>query len=301
MPELIVSILPSVATLTAAGFLFGILLSYAKLKLKVEKDPLIEKIIEELPGANCGACGLPGCSAYATRIVEEKYDINLCPVGGQDLITRVASILGVEAVESGVPLKARVACQGGIGVTSLKFIYEGPKTCTAANGLMGGFKVCEFGCLGLGDCEISCPFDAIHIQENGLPQVDDAKCTGCGNCVTACPRNIISLVKETFDVHVLCRNMEKAPVMKLGCSVGCIACRLCVKACTEIHKDNPHIDTAITVEDFIATIDYDKCINCLECARVCPVSVISPIEVSKKNKKAGKTGNTAETGNEINI
>lgn len=301
MPELIVSILPSVATLTAAGLLFGILLSYARLKLRVEKDPLIEKIIAELPGANCGACGLPGCSAYATRIVEEKYDINLCPVGGQDTITRIASILGVDAVESGTPLKARVACQGGIGDTSLKFIYEGPKTCAAANGLMGGFKVCEFGCLGMGDCEISCPFDAIHVKANGLPQVANAKCTGCGNCVTACPRNIISLVKETFAVHVLCRNMEKASVMKLGCSAGCIACGLCVKACTEVHKDNPHIDTAITVKDFIATIDYDKCINCLQCARVCPVSVISPIEVSKKMKKAVKTGNTVETGNEINI
>ncbi len=285
MPEFLISVLPSVLTLTVTAFVFGIILSVAKLKLKVEKDPLIEKIIEVLPGANCGACGLPGCSAYATRMVEEKYDINLCPVGGQDTVSRIADILGIDPVESGVPLKARVACQGGIRETSMKFIYEGPKTCAAANGLLGGFKVCEFGCLGLGDCEISCPFDAIHIKENGLPEVDDSKCTGCGNCVGACPRNIISLVKENFRVHVLCRNMEKPAVMKLGGSAGCIGCRLCVKACTEVHKDNPDIDTAITVNDFVAYINYDKCINCLKCAEVCPVPVISPIEVSNKMKK----------------
>jgi len=285
MYEFIVSVLPSVSTLTVIAFIFGIILSAAKLKLKVEKDPLIEKIIDVLPGANCGACGLPGCSAYAARIVEEKYDINLCPVGGQNTITRIADILGVEPVESGVPLKARIACQGGIRETSLKFIYEGPKTCAAANGLSGGFKICEFGCLGLGDCEISCPFDAIHIKDHGLPVVDDSKCTGCGNCVNACPRNIISLVKENIRVHVLCRNMEKPAVMRLGCSAGCIGCGLCVKACREVHKDNPDIDTAITVNDFVAVIDYDKCINCLKCAEVCPVPVISPVEVSNKLKK----------------
>lgn len=289
MAELSVSILPSVLTLTVTAFIFGIILSYARLKLKVERDPLIEKVNSALPGANCGACGFPGCSAYATRIVEEKYDINLCPVGGQDTVTRIASIMGVDAVESGVPLKARVACQGGIRETSLKFVYQGPKTCVAANGLMQGFKVCEFGCLGLGDCEASCPFDAIHINENGLPVVDDEKCTGCGNCVTACPRNIITLVKENFKVYVLCKNEEKPATMRLGCSVGCIGCKLCVKACIEVHKDNPNIETAITVTDFVATIDFDKCINCLKCAEVCPVPVISPLEVSNKMKKAAKT------------
>lgn len=288
MSELSVSILPSVLTLTVIAFVFGIILSYARLKLKVERDPLIEKITKALPGANCGACGFPGCAAYATRIVEEKYDINLCPVGGQDTVTLIASIMGVEAVESGVPLKARVACHGGIRETSLKFIYQGPKTCVAANGLMKGFKVCEFGCLGLGDCEASCPFDAIHINENGLPVVDDDKCTGCGNCVTACPRDIITLVKENFQVYVLCKNEEKPAIMKLGCSVGCIGCKLCVKACVEVHKDNPNIETAITVTDFVATIDFDKCINCLKCAEVCPVPVISPLEVSNKMKKALK-------------
>ena len=63
------------------GALFGIILSLAKLKLMVEKDPKIGEVLDALPGANCGACGLPGCQAYATKIVEEEFDISLCPVG----------------------------------------------------------------------------------------------------------------------------------------------------------------------------------------------------------------------------
>ncbi len=291
MIESIFPSISSVVSLTAIGFVFGIILSYAKLKLKIERDPRIEQVVEILPGANCGACGLPGCSAYATKIVEENYDINLCPVGGQAVVEKIASILGVEPVDGGVPLKARVMCHGGKAETSRKFVYEGPKTCHAADGLMGGFKVCEYGCLGLGDCVSVCAFDAIYINDNGLPVIDDEKCTGCGNCVQACPRGIMTLVKETFDLHVMCKNMEKAPLMKLGCSVGCIGCRLCVKACTEVHRDNPDVETAITVDNFLATIDYDKCINCLKCVEVCPVPVLHPIERSNKYKKMqDKTG-----------
>ena len=291
MIESIFPSISSVVSLTAIGFVFGIILSYAKLKLKIERDPRIEQVVEILPGANCGACGLPGCSAYATKSVEENYDINLCPVGGQAVVEKIASILGVEPVDGGVPLKARVMCHGGKAETSRKFVYEGPKTCHAADGLMGGFKVCEYGCLGLGDCVSVCAFDAIYINDNGLPVIDDEKCTGCGNCVQACPRGIMTLVKETFDLHVMCKNMEKAPLMKLGCSVGCIGCRLCVKACTEVHRDNPDVETAITVDNFLATIDYDKCINCLKCVEVCPVPVLHPIERSNKYKKMqDKTG-----------
>ncbi len=263
----------SIASITAIGAVFGLILSIAKIKLHVEKDPRFDKVLEVLPNANCGACGQPGCAGYATKIVQGEVAINLCPAGGVDVVRKIAEIMGIEA-ESVHPVKARIHCQGGSDVTKTRFLYDGPVTCMAAQQVMGGSKVCQYGCLGMGDCAAVCPFDAIHMNENNLPVVDWDKCTGCGKCVSACPRSIISLVGETFDVHVICRNKEKAPAMKKGCSVGCIACNRCVKACKEVFQENPEIETAIEVVNFLAVIDYTKCINCGKCAEVCPQKVI---------------------------
>ncbi len=280
------AVFPSVASIvsiTVLGAVFGILLSYAKIKLHVERDERLGYIIEALPGANCGACGFPGCSGYAMKILEGSIPLNLCMVGGSETVEKISRIMGIE---SGVirSKKARVHCQGGSDVTKFRFTYDGPLSCYAAKQIRDGFKVCRYGCLGLGDCEKSCPFDAIHMNDRGLPVIDRDTCTGCGNCVAACPRNIISLVNSEFDVHVICRNTEKAPMMKKGCTVGCIACNRCVKACKEVFADNPDIETAITVVNFLADIDYTKCINCGKCAEVCPQKVI---EFKKKPVMAG--------------
>ena len=64
----------SITVITLLSLVCGILLSLAKVLLKVEKDPRIEKIVESLPGANCGACGFPGCVGYATHIIEKVQD-----------------------------------------------------------------------------------------------------------------------------------------------------------------------------------------------------------------------------------
>ncbi len=274
MLDILFPSVPSIISITILSLACGILLSLAKDLLKVKKDPRIEKVMEALPGANCGACGFPGCAGYAMHIVEQGVAINLCPVGGPDSVKKISEIMGIEA-EVGAKRIARVHCQGGINETKIRFMYDGPHSCTAAQLVMGGFKVCEYGCLGLGDCVRACPFDAIHLDDRGLPFVDVDKCTGCGNCVEACPRKIISLLDSTVDVYVMCRNKQKAPIMKQGCSVGCIACKRCEKVCREeVFKDNPDIDTAIKVENFLAVIDYELCINCGKCAEVCPQNVI---------------------------
>ena len=272
MFEIIFPSISSVIIITSIGLLFGFVLSAAKLKLNVQKDPRFALVLEALPSANCGACGEAGCAGYASQIISGAAP-NLCPVGGSDVTNAICSIMGIEA-ELQKPKTARVACQGGRDVALTEFIYDGPKSCLAAGQIMGGFKVCQYGCLGLGDCERSCPFDAIHIDDKGIPQVNKEKCTGCGNCVLACPRNIISLIDSDFDVYVLCKNKEKGRVVKQGCSVGCIACKKCVKACKEVFADNSDIEAAIEVINFLTVIDYDKCINCGECALVCPQNVI---------------------------
>lgn len=277
------SVFPSISSIlsiTAIGSLFGLVLSVARLKLRVEKDPRFEEILEVLPNANCGACGYPGCSGYAMKIVDGNVEINLCPVGGAEVVDKIAGIMKMEAVAQ-VPQKARVRCHGTTGATTTRFIYYGPRSCEAALQLMDGFKTCEYGCLGFGDCELSCPFDAIHVDKTGIPVVNDEKCTGCGKCVETCPRAIISLFNEDINIFVACKNQQKAKAVRVACSAGCIACNKCVKACKEVFEDNPDIVSAIKLENFLSVIDYDICIRCGKCAEVCPQSVIeyNPVPV----------------------
>ncbi|MDR3237961.1 MAG: RnfABCDGE type electron transport complex subunit B [Spirochaetia bacterium] len=268
--------IPAVLTLAGIGVFFGLLLSAAKIKLHVEKDERIGQIVEALPGANCGACGFPGCAGYAAKIVGENREISLCPVGGSEAMKKIAAIMGIEPSESLVPLKARVHCHGGADVTFERFSYSGPKSCYAAVSVMNGPKVCTFGCLGFGDCAAACLFGAIRVGANGIPVVDEQKCTGCNNCVSACPRSIISLIPEGRDVWVMCKNKEKTSVMRKGCPAGCTGCKLCEKNCPE---------GAVTVADFCASIDYEKCTACMKCVEACPVPVIHPVEKSKKYHK----------------
>ncbi|HQQ24496.1 MAG TPA: RnfABCDGE type electron transport complex subunit B [Spirochaetota bacterium] len=262
--------------LLVLGAFFGILLTFAQKKLHVPKDEKTELIEAALPGVNCGACGEAGCAAYAAKIVKGEAAVNLCPVGGQAVSDRIAEIMGIEKKIT-KPLTARIHCQGGSDKTTTKHIYNGPKTCKAAAMINGGPKVCSFGCIGYGDCAAVCPFDAITMSEKHLPVVDPEKCTGCGICVKECPKNIISLLEKEKEVYVKCSNKEKGATMRQGCKVGCIACNLCVaKACKIVFQDNPKIDSAIDLKDFLAQIDYSLCIDCGKCAEVCPQKVIQP-------------------------
>jgi Na+-translocating ferredoxin:NAD+ oxidoreductase subunit B len=296
----------SIATLTALAAVFGLILSVAMRMLRVKTDPRIDSVLEALPGSNCAACGMPGCSAYATRIVEEKYAIDLCPVGGSSTAGKIAAIMGIEYSGTIAEVRARVHCRGGIAETTQRFVYGGPRECGAASDVMGGYKVCRYGCLGFGDCVRACPFDAMRMDDNGLPVVILERCTGCGLCVRACPRGIISCTPEPNDIYMMCKNEEKAPVMKQGCGVGCIACKLCEKACREAlsekypERDPAGIELAIEVDSFLARINYDRCIQCYRCVEVCPVPVINPLARSRKYLESsgvkGKKKNGAAIG-----
>lgn len=269
MIEMIFPSVSSVASLSALGLLFGLILSIAKIKLKVDKDPRIELVAAALPGANCGACGLPGCSGYAAKIVVDGIAITLCPVGGADSIKKISEIMGIEAEGDVIKTTARVHCQGGQIEALKRFEYLGPKECKAAAGMFGGNKACEYGCLGFGDCAAVCPFNAIEMNSNGLPVIDPEKCTGCGICVTECPKNIISLIPSNIAIYMMCRNREKGAIMLKECTVGCTACKLCERACKEVFADKPEIEKAIEVVDNLAVIDYAKCIDCGKCAEAC--------------------------------
>ncbi len=261
--ELIV-LLVSLASMGGVGLILAIMLAVADKKLAVKEDPRIEKALEILPSVNCGACGFAGCSAYATALVEGKVSINECKPGGPGVTEQLASLLGIEEAETISPQVARVFCSGGIEETVKDKVYNGIKSCAAAH-IVGGEKACLDSCIGYGDCVPVCSFDAIHMNDNGLPVVDLAKCTGCGECVKVCPRDIIGLTDYDEVVHVYCRSKDRAPVVRKSCKAGCIACKLC-------EKDD---DTgSVKVFDNLAVIDYSVNKAPVRSTVRCPTKVI---------------------------
>lgn len=252
----------SVIVLSVLGALFGIGLAIAAKKLAVASDPRVDEVEPLLPGANCGACGYPGCRGLAEAIVGGQAPITACPVNKDP--SPIAQVMGVESEQS-VGKIAKVRCLGGKAESTDRFIYMGIQDCAAAHGLAGGAKGCGFGCLGLGSCVHACPFGAITMNGNGLPEIDAAICTGCGICVGACPRDLFILGREGDPITVLCRSFAKGPEVRKVCKVGCIGCGICVKNCPV---------EAIVLKDNLAEIDHDRCTGCGICVEKCPMKTI---------------------------
>jgi H+/Na+-translocating ferredoxin:NAD+ oxidoreductase subunit B len=67
------------------GALMGIVLSLASKYLAVVEDPRIDEVEKLLPNYNCGACGTPGCRAFAEAIVTgEIKNLSKCKPGKAD-------------------------------------------------------------------------------------------------------------------------------------------------------------------------------------------------------------------------
>jgi len=178
------------------GLLVGVGLAAASKLFFVYVDPMIEAVESALPGANCGGCGMPGCSANAEAIVAGRAAPNSCVAAGPEVAAAIAAILGV-SIEAKEPDIARPGCTYGVQDADIKYLYDGLSDCRAATLLSGGMKVCTVGCLGLGSCAKACPFDAITMGPEGLPVVNEARCTGCGTCERVCPKHIITLSSVT--------------------------------------------------------------------------------------------------------
>ncbi|NQT23947.1 RnfABCDGE type electron transport complex subunit B [candidate division KSB1 bacterium] len=243
------SLLSALIVLGGLGLLFGAGLAVASRAFAVFKDPRVERVEEALPGANCGACGAPGCAGFAEGVVDGNYPVSGCTVGGAEVTEAVALIMGTEAgdVSSCV---AVVNCRGDKEACPDRAIYHGIQDCRAAMLVDDGSKGCVYGCLGLGTCVAACPFNAMIMSENGLPVVIEALCTGCGECVKACPRDIMQLMPTDQIVFMGCKSQDFGKAVKSVCKVGCIGCSLCANPKTTA-------EGLITMEGKLPKIHYD--------------------------------------------
>jgi len=259
-------LLHAVATLMALGLLFGAGLAFAARVLAVKRDERIEAIEEALPGANCGGCGFAGCTAFAEALVHGESSPMDCPVAGSGMWQHIAHILGQEVEVDENRQVAVVRCRGTHDAAKDRFQYVGEPDCDAAHAVAAGHKVCEYGCLGLGNCVRVCPFDAIFMADNGLPVIDEEACTACGNCVDACPRGIIEILPENLPVYVMCVSHDGPRESRQACKNACIACGLCVRKFPDAYR----------LEDNLAEVDYENCEGCEGAIDICPTGALQP-------------------------
>ena len=173
------------------------------------------------------------------------------------------------------PYVAHVFCKGFEGKAVESADYQGIHDCRAAHAL-GGTKLCTYGCLGFGTCVASV---SVRCFKNGI-RMECLLLISPFARAAVCVRRLVQRChffgSSQQQVFVDCNSKDKGVVVRKACTVGCIACSRCVKACEF---------GAISVKDFLASIDYNKCTSCGNCIEECPVGCINAydsIPVCKK-------------------
>ncbi len=285
------TVLFTIITLSAIGIIAAVILYFLAQKFKVYEDPKIDEVDEALPSANCGGCGFPGCRNFAEACVKtDDLDSLFCPVGGNDCMSEVATILGKVVAEK-TPQVAVLRCNGSPKHRERVNTYDGAENCTIAHNLYGGYTDCSYGCLGMGECVDSCNFEAMYMdKETDLPVIIQEMCTACGACIEACPKDLLELRnkgKKDRRIFVSCMNEDKGGVAKKACDVACIGCSKCFKACKF---------DSIEMKNNRAYIDFEKCVLCRACVKVCPTEAIHEINFPLRKPKPAveKPASTAE-------
>jgi electron transport complex protein RnfB len=258
------------ALFTVLGLVFGLALAAAAQRFQVPVNPLVERVRDRLPSANCGACGFAGCQAYAEAVVD-RTDVSpsLCAPGRAPVAEAVARLTGKEMGDV-LDRIVVMRCHGVSAYARDEAEYAGIETCAAASLVFGGPKACKNGCLGLGDCVRVCPFDALSLGPDGIAVVDPDKCTGCAVCVPVCPKELFQLYPRSRRVELSCVARDKQSVVRATCMVGCTLCRKCVSKCPA---------QAITWDGKTIVIDHEACIaygpSCQEaCVDICPSTIL---------------------------
>lgn len=157
-------ILFAIVILTTLGFVLGLSLGIAGKYLKVESDPLIEKVEALMPGSQCGQCGFPGCKPAAEALVAGMAPVTLCPPGGTALIEQLAKLLSIEVDLS-----------------------------KSKDAEMMVARVSEETCTGCTRCLKVCPTDAIVGAPKQIHAVVADACIACEKCVNVCPTECLQM------------------------------------------------------------------------------------------------------------
>ncbi|HRW75953.1 MAG TPA: RnfABCDGE type electron transport complex subunit B [Saprospiraceae bacterium] len=256
--------------LVGLGLFFAVILAVASVKLKVFEDPRIDAVEDMLPHANCGACGQPGCRAFAELVIKGEVKPGKCTVSSPEAIEQIAGFLGIDAGAE-ERIIARLRCAGGKAEAHHLAEYHGTlSTCRGEAVVNGGPKACSWGCLGLGDCMDVCEFDAIHMNEDGLPVVTPDRCVACGDCVEICPKGLFELIPESQHLYVQCKSELEGDLALNRCSVACTACGKCVA------DASPGL---VEIDHHVARVKTDlRHLEAREAIRRCPTNAIVWLE-----------------------
>ncbi len=165
-------IFSAIVILTAMGLLFGFSLGIAGKYLKVENDPLVERIEALMPGSQCGQCGFPGCRPAAEALASGQAPVSLCPPGGSPLIEQLAKLLGISVDLSQTQDEEPMVAQ-----------------------------VSEATCTGCTRCFKVCPTDAIVGAPKQIHAVVTDACIGCKKCVNVCPTECLQMHPVTVTLR----------------------------------------------------------------------------------------------------
>jgi electron transport complex protein RnfB len=135
---------------------------------------LADQVEDLLPQTQCTKCGYAGCRPYAEAIAQGTAEINQCPPGGIEGVTRLAGLLG----------RAVIPINPVNGI-------ERPRPVAFID---------EALCIGCTLCIQACPVDAILGAAKQMHSILPSLCTGCDLCVAPCPVDCISMLPVT-DEH----------------------------------------------------------------------------------------------------
>ena len=268
----------ALAIVVAVSAVLGVLILLISKFCQVKEDPRIKEIEGCLAGANCGACGYPGCSGFAKALVEGKATLAACGQTPKDKRIEISNILGVAVDGDTEPTVAVVACCGGNKCQD-KYSYQGYGDCVSQNLLAGGRKACEVGCMGSGSCVDACPYNSIECRE-GYAHIDPELCRSCGICIQTCPKRLIKRVPASAKVYIACSTECRGKDVMTKCQAGCIACGKCERSCPS---------GAIHLVNNVPIIDYSKCTSCGKCLEGCPrkcIKYLHPEEVVGSSETA---------------
>ena len=273
----VATVLLSGLILGGVGVAFGALIALAHRRFWVFEDVRIDVLAGMLPGANCGACGVPGCRAFAEEVVAGRKQPAACTVLSADDVAAVAEYLGVDPGQAQKRV-ARLHCAGGCDVAPRSAEYRGLRTCAAAAAVAGGGKSCPWACLGPGDCVTVCDFDAIYMNETELPVVIPERCTACGDCVPACPKDLFEILPLEYQLIVQCKSLLEGPRAEAVCAVACNGCGKCA-------LDAP--PGVIAIVNGLAVVDYTKhALTGPEAVARCPTGAIVWVEGAQFSARA---------------